>query len=168
MKKIYKTHSRYSTRKARRALVLRDSRKCFKTWVKRWQMMILRTWSKRQMKMEMGGWVSTSSKNWWCVEALIICISVFVKQQSIFYEWDNGIEMNWRNLRVGFYDNKKMSISRLLILLTMTVIISSQSCHYSCANCTSSDYFKCSICQSNRGIDDLPIYGMCYCSDNTD
>jgi hypothetical protein len=64
-----------------------------------------------------------------------------------------------------FADNKKM---RLLLLLVLAVLASSQTCHYSCANCTTADYYTCSICNSNRGNNNLPIYGMCYCSDNTD
>jgi len=61
-----------------------------------------------------------------------------------------------------------MKTHRLLILLVITAVVNTQICHYSCANCTSSDYYACSVCQSNRGINDMPIYGMCYCSDNTD
>ena len=54
-------------------------------------------------------------------------------------------------------------------LLTLWLIVLVSPCHYSCStSCTSSIYYECTACDANRGNNGRPIYGMCYCSENTD
>ena len=55
----------------------------------------------------------------------------------------------------------------ILILLTFTLVLG-QTCHYSCSNCTGESYYQCTSCNANRGNGGSPIYGMCYCDNNSD
>jgi len=58
----------------------------------------------------------------------------------------------------------------IIVLCLLLGAALSLSCHYSCLpnQCTSVDYYACTACGPNRGNGGVPIYGMCYCSENAD
>ena len=63
-----------------------------------------------------------------------------------------------------------MGVKSLLLCLALIGGISAAiTCHYSCpGGCTTSDYYRCTVCGPNRGNAGQPIYGMCYCSEGSD
>lgn len=61
-----------------------------------------------------------------------------------------------------------MHIKHLVFFVACFIISISQTCHYSCKTCLTSDYYTCTLCEVGRGKNLAPIYGMCYCSSSTD
>lgn len=55
-----------------------------------------------------------------------------------------------------------------LLLIVIFSAVYAQTCHYSCQTCNTVDYYQCTVCKSNRGNSGVPIYGMCYCSTDSD
>lgn len=61
-----------------------------------------------------------------------------------------------------------MKTLKFLIIAVIISISYTQTCHYSCQTCNTVDYYQCTVCKPNRGNSGVPIYGMCYCSTDSD
>ena len=62
-----------------------------------------------------------------------------------------------------------MKLYIVIIAISLILIPTScQTCHYSCATCSSPNYYECLTCMPNRGNGGAPVYGMCYCDNSSD
>ncbi len=55
-----------------------------------------------------------------------------------------------------------------LLLFFSLLGLTLATCHYSCTNCLTEDYYTCSVCKPNRGNNGVAIGGMCYCDNSSD